>query len=663
MRARAFAAAAGLLVSVAALAAQDPAPPPGQGQTPTFRGSVDAVSVDVIVTDKQGRSITDLKVEDFEIVENKKPQAIQTFKLIKIDDTAQPDSSFVHDISSLDEQQRETARDDTRVIVIFLDDYHVRVGNSMVIRPELAKFVSQLTPHDLVAVMYPLMSVNSLTFTRNHDETASAMMRFQGRKYNYMPTNPYEAQYSEYPPEAQEMLRRQIVITALRGLATYLGTLRDGKKQVLFVSEGFNGTLPAGVRTFGGTRTSAGPPVSETERFFNQAEVLQEMERIFGAAARSNTSFYTLDPRGLAVFDNTVVDNVTATEDRTMLNEAQDSLRILAANTDGRAIVNRNQPLPELRRMLADTSSYYLLGYTSSEQWRDGKFHEIQVRVKRKDVEVRSRKGYWAYTADDVARATAPSRPSTPPAVEEALNSLAVSRSHAVQAWAAAQRAADGRAVVTFAWEPIGSGAAAASSRVDPSDVVDHVVLTATTLQGDVLFRGPVPRDPQSPTPAGRMAFDAPPGPVRLAFVAENARSLRLDHDDTSVDVPDFASTGPMITTPVVYRGRTVRDLQQVRAAASPVPAVTRAFSRTERLLIRFQAYGPGGSTPALTVRLLNNQGKPMATFPPPTRLPDGTFEVELGLGPLAPADYLIEITADGEAAKTPTLVAIKVTG
>ena len=68
-----------------------------------------------------------------------------------------------------------------------------------------------------------------------------------------------------------------------------------------------------------------------------------------------------------------------------------------ADQTDGRAIVGRNDPIPELQRMVRDASAYYLLGYTSTVAARDGKFHEIQVRVKRPNVEVRARKGYWAY--------------------------------------------------------------------------------------------------------------------------------------------------------------------------------------------------------------------------------------------------------------------------
>jgi hypothetical protein len=188
------------------------------------------------------------------------------------------------------------------------------------------------------------------------------------------------------------------------------------------------------------------------------------------------------------------------------------------------------------------------------------------------------------------------------------------------------------------------------------------VILTATSVQGDVLFRGPVPRDPAFPTPAGRTVFAAPAGTVRLQLIAENANGRRVDSDETAVEVPDFTATGPMITTPAVYRGRTARDIQQIRASASPLPVVTRQFPRTERLLVRFQAYGAGGTAPEVTVRLLNNQGDKMADFPAPVRLPDGTLESEISLGPLAPGDYVIELGAKAGEAATQSLLAIRVT-
>jgi VWFA-related protein len=648
-------------------AGQQAASPQGAGPQSTFRARVDSVTVDAIVTDKQGKPVTDLTADDFEITENKKPQAVQAFKLIKIDGSR--DSEFTHDILSLDDQQRETAREDVRVMVIFMDDYHVRRGNGMQVREQIANFVQQLTPHDLVAIMYPLTPVSALTFSRNHDGTASAIRAFDGRKYDYQPKNAYEERYADYPPEVLEELRRQITTSALESAATYLGTLKDGKKLILFVSEGLVGTLPPGVQTTGTsvlTRPGTGA-ASQTQQdraaFMNQVDVLNEMKQVFSAAARSNTSIYTLDPRGLATSEFQINDNVSSENDRRTLAESQDSLRVLAGNTDGRAIVNRNEPASELHRMVEDLSAYYLLGYTSTESPRDGKFHEIQVRVKRKDLEVRARKGYWAMSADDVAKVNAAPREGPPPAVEAALGTLApVSRDRAVQVWTGSERGADGMAKVTLAWEATADPNMQAAERVAAADVVDHITLSALSIQGDVLFRGTVPKDPQTLRPAGRISFGAPPGGVRFQIVAENASGLRLDHQDETLEIPDYTQVGPLVTTPVVFRGRTARDLQQIRAATAPLPSVSRSFSRTDRLLVRFQAYGPGNTTPVIALRLLNSQGKSMADLPAPTRLADGTFEAEIGLGPLAPSDYLIEISATTGNDKITTLVAIHIT-
>ena len=134
-----------------------------------------------------------------------------------------------------------------------------------------------------------------------------------------------------------------------------------------------------------------------------------------------------------------------------------DSLRTLAEETDGRAIVNKNRVGDDLKQMLKDTSAY-LLGYTSTEAARDGKFHEIKVTVKRKDLVVHARKGYWAYTNDDIAKAS--STPLAGPSMEmaTALAGIAVSGApHPMRTWLGAVRDAKDptRADVTATWKPI----------------------------------------------------------------------------------------------------------------------------------------------------------------------------------------------------------------
>ena len=90
------------------------------------------------------------------------------------------------EIRSIFEEQREAQRPDVRLFIIFLDDYHVRRGNDMVVRKPLIEFVqNQLAPADMVAIMYPLTPITGLTFTRNRASLISAIENFEGRRFDY----------------------------------------------------------------------------------------------------------------------------------------------------------------------------------------------------------------------------------------------------------------------------------------------------------------------------------------------------------------------------------------------------------------------------------------------------------------------------------------------
>ncbi len=647
------------LAGTAVLRGQQQAPPPQQ--PPTFRTRVDAVSVDVIATDKQGKPVTDLTAADFEVKENGKVQVIDSFKRILLtDDRFDLDPARATPITSMEVQEREAARDDVRLITIFLDDYHTRLGNSMAVRLKLAKFVTELDPRDMVAIMYPLTPTLALTYSRDHAGIAAAIMKFEGRKYNYQQKYPQEQVYNRLTRQQIEDLRNGIVIEALEGLNVYLGTLRPGRKTVLFVSEGLSATLPVEIAT--GGMVSGAPPNSAQEQLRNRAEVfdavglLSRLQDVFSSANRTNTSIYTLDPRGLSTGEFDVSEPAVAYEsDRRVLTESTDMLKTLADQTDGRAIVGRNDPLPGLRQMVRDTSAYYLLGYTSSEAPRDGKFHEIKVRVKRKGIDLRSRRGYWAMSPDDIARFTAPPKPARPADVAEALASVAEpERGHPVRTWIGFDRADDGRATVTLVWE--------AAPGTAPADVPEQVGVMANFVTGDVLYRGKVARDPQALTPSGRVTFSSKPGAVRLRLSAETASGQLIDSEEREIVVPDYTKVGPVVTPPEVFRARTARELAEVRQSATALPTTVREFARTEQLLIRFHAYGPGGTPPAITVRLLNALGDPMSTLPTPERKADGSYDVQFSLGGLVTGSYLIEIGASASDLTSRVLVGFKIT-
>src|SRR5579872_4017566 len=130
------------LLGVRSDAQQQPAPSDAQqqpaapgAQSPIFRTGINFVRVDVIVTDKNGQPVSDLKESDFQVTEDTKPQKIETFKLIKLDGgvTPSPDGP-PSDIRNDDDEELEASRDDTRLFAIFLDDYHVRRGASVSVR-------------------------------------------------------------------------------------------------------------------------------------------------------------------------------------------------------------------------------------------------------------------------------------------------------------------------------------------------------------------------------------------------------------------------------------------------------------------------------------------------------------------------------------------------
>lgn len=659
----ALAAVAGALALGAGLAAQD-AP-----QQPVFRGGVDAVTVDVTVLGRDGKPVRDLTAADFEVREAGKLQAVTTFRLVETDDGL-TDNRAQREILSFDEHRVEAARVENRLFVIFLDDYHVRRENSMRVREQISAFVSQLSPHDLVAIATPFSSVTGLTFSRSHSGLAAHVLNFEGRKFDYQPKNAIEERYQHVPIEQQEQMRNSIVTSALANISEYLGTLREGRKTLIYVSEGMSGSLPSGVRvrTAGfGARTTTGATGSgrDSFAFFENSSLLLEIQtKVFAAASRNNVAIYTLDPRGLVNFEYGVDEDVSSADDRRIVQESVDLLRVIAEQTGGRAIVARNDPLPALRQMVDDGRTYYLLGYTSTEAPRDGKFHQIEVRVKRRDVEVRARKGYWAYTAEEVARATAPPKAAAPAEVTEALDTLASAtasgRARQISVFMGVARGAGEQARVTFAWE----AAVAAGATPSALERVDHVSVVATTVSGRDVFSGVIPKDPAAVgRPAGVVTFEAPAGPLRIRVTSETAKGVRIDNDEEELDVPDFTATGPQLTTAFLFRGRTARDLQQIRLAESPTPTVSPVFSRTERVLIRFGAYGPAGTTPKVTMRLLNQQGDQLAALPTPVANPRGDLEGELGLGPFPPGDYLVEIVAEVLGESTKRIVGLRVTG
>lgn len=598
-----------LLITVVLVSAQDAPAPQGPPQ-PTFRTGVNIVRVDVIVTDDNGNPVTDLTKDEFEIVEDGRVQTIDLFRQIQIDGTV-PAVERPRQVLTRDTEEREASRDDVRIFAILLADYQVCTERSRLVREALTTFIGRLGPNDLVAVMNPLTSIRDLAFTYDHNSIVQTIQRFEGRRGDYTPRNQIETEHAQLLGGI-ELIRAAVVRDALKALAVRLGSMREGRKTVIFVSEGF----PSGWLT---------DP--------------RQLREITQEANRHNTSIYPIDPRGLIASGGDVVASVRPGCGRLptgmRLRLSQDTLRELADETDGRAVVNRNSLSEGLAQILRDSSLHYLLGYSSTSAQADGKFHQIRVRVKRPKVEVRARKGYWASTAEDVSRAANPPV-ATPAPILGALAAVAAPNQDGrqVRSWVGVGRGAEGKSRVTVVWEALAPAPRA--------DVAAHVTVTATRSGEGTVFEHP-PAELTAGTPR-RVSFDVGAGALDVKIVLTDREGNVIDRETRSVDVPAYAGQSAALGTPRFYRPRTPREFQTLAADAEAIPAVTRDFARTDRLLIRFDAYAPADSTASPSAAILSRTGRRMFEVPVAPATVGASHQIDLTLSPLPPGEYLLEV-------------------
>jgi VWFA-related protein len=648
-----------------------------------FRGGINYVRVDVIVTDKNGNPAGDLQASDFDVAEDGKPQKIDTFKLIKLDGgTADSVKEPPKEIRNDYDEEAEAARDDVRLFAIFLDDYHVRRGASMSVRGQLARFIdTQIGPSDMVGVMYPLEATGSVRMTRNHSAVSRGLQGFLGRKFEYEPKNQFEEKYAHYPTEIVEKVRNQVSLSALKALIIHMGSLKEGRKSLILVSEGYTNIIPPQMRSADAQQPGSGNPAAgnpfagvndlneDRAAWSAGLDMDSDLREIYDTANRNNVAIYAVDPRGLPGFEFDINENIGFQTDSKYLTSTMDTLRTLAENTDGRAIVNRNDIATGMKQITRDSSAYYLIGYNSAQAPTDGKFHEIKVKVKRPGLQVRARKGYWALNREEVARATAPAKPAPPKPVETAIANAVIrpSRASVMRSWIGMSRGDNGKTRVTFVWEPLPK-----SPGDRPREEPARVSLMAIAPDGSPSFRGKVPdaavASAAPSTAAGgaaasrgpsRVTFDVPPGKLQLRISVEGAAAQVLDSETREITVPDLTSAQAILGTPSVLRARTAREFQQLRGDADAVPIAAREFNRIEHLLVRVPTYGPAGTTPELSVHLLNRAGAAMNELKAEPSPKPGEQQIDLPLAALPPGEYVLEIKT-GDAAE---LVGFRVAG
>ena len=689
------------------LAASQGQQPANDPQQPTFRAGANYVRLDMYAT-QDSRFVDNLTAADIDLREDGVAQQIASFEYVRVRG-ASPEAVRIEPSSVAG--SRQTAADPrARVFVIFLDTLHTSIEGSAAMRLPLVRFLDRaLGPDDLVAVMTPEMSAADLAFGRK-TTVISNIMQAQwdwGRRDRTVTVDPKEQLYEFcYPAidargardrtasEMKARRREKLTLDALEDLITVLTGLREERKAVLTVTEGWLqyredrtlaslqrdgngnpvleppdllGRRPRGrTETRSDNTTGTGSTRAECEADRLALAMLDDrfrLNEITDAANRGNVSFYPVYARGLAVFDAPIGPDPPppAGVDRANLSTRQESLRFLAVNTDGFAIVNTNQINAGIDRVVSDLSSYYLIGYYSTNTKLDGKFRTISVRVRRPGVEVRARRGYRGLTPGEVLSTSggpdkagpAIGGPDKIRAPSDAKRDSSDSVAYAFTSMAVVDRRAPFRIRASSWHAPAsGDGSAATMWLVGELDYGTRKELAwSAGAEADVTVVAAdggtvLTKTFTVPAAEGTFATRVPDsGSIQPGEYAVRARVR--PRADPSLPVTDIArvqvpQTASSVGEAVLWRRGPSTGLRYLMTADP-------RFMRTERIRLEL----PTRSTTAATGRVLDRSSKPM---PVPVqvseRIDTGAdfrwIVAELTLAPLAAGDYAIEITAEG---------------
>jgi hypothetical protein len=141
------------------------------------------------------------------------------------------------------------------------------------------------------------------------------------------------------------------------------------------------------------------------------------------------------------------------------------------------------------------------------------------------------------------------------------------------------------------------------------------------------------------------VSFDVPPGTIELRITVSDREGQTVDRETRAIDVPDYQDGAAGLGTPQFYRARTPREFQALAADTNAIPMATRDLARTDRLLIRFDAYAPDGEAPSPSAAILSRAGRKMFDVPV-SRATGASHQIDLTLSPLSPGEYLLEVVA-----------------
>ena len=419
---------------------QTPAPDASQAAQPRFRAGTTLITVDAIVRDTHGRFVADLTPDDFEVLEDGRPQTIESLYVVKAGRVrAAPAAAVVPPAAPPQRVSPPPPPQVQRVFVLLFDQEHMAPGGFKRAQQAASSFLeTDFQAGDVGGVVNGgTMIGNRLTSSREELEAAIRSIEPSGDVRSHQLdmrdwprfVSDYEAWRIVY---GDDNVLKQVWQRACLDDPDRCKPDPEIAKQIVqnkarrFVSE----LRASGMRTIhtlaGLTKGLAGLPGRKTIVFLSDGFFAEDswgdLQGLTGLAARGSVRIYALDTRGLnrGSASSDIIDmpphaSVNPAEIPGNFDIGADAPNALAVDTGGLMIRNENNFTKAFQEIADDTSSYYVLGYAPANTDFNGKFRRITVRVKRPGLGVRARKGYLA-TADLAAAAPSPAPTPTPAA-------------------------------------------------------------------------------------------------------------------------------------------------------------------------------------------------------------------------------------------------------
>ena len=648
---------------------------------PTFRSGRDLVSVDVVVRDRQGNIVKGLTAADFEVREDGRPQEVLGLSYQEITATDVPPLATTELLAGVEERMTAavpggakpapegrpmTAADVAghRLIVLLFDISSMQPEDVQRAVDSANKYVSeQMSPADLVAVATVSTALDVLNdFTGDRAVVAASLAKLGYTEGTAAPpaddataateeaaiaaTEATETEASE-----MDMFNNDVRLRALRTLADTLAPLEQ-KKAILYFSAGM-------------------------ERRGQDNQI--ELRTAINSAVRAHVAIYPVDTRGLQAVvpggdarqasgrGQSLFSGRGVSQQFSRLAASQDTLTSLAADTGGTAFTDSNDFGQAFARVTRDMSAYYLLGYSSSNNVKDGRFRRIQVRVKRDGLRVEARAGYFAER--DFAHTSRGDREAQ---LQEQMFSPVSSTDLPVMMTGGYFRLAADRYYVPIAVAVPGY----AVPTTEKAGVSLDVVGLVSDEQGRPLGR--MRETLKFPAAAGstlsgkqvlyQSGVTLPPGRFSVKVVVRENTTGKIGSFEAPLTVPELKQapvkvSSIVLSTQLQQAGRARNANPLVRDGVQLIPNVTHVVGQDQKLYFYYEVYEPGEADggPQLKTSLAFYRGK-VKVFETPSverSVVDAAdrkaalFQFEIPAGSLTPGLYTCQINIIDAAAST----------